>query len=126
MKTLTIRIDPVQKDYVVENGAPVQDKGLLTPAYIRMTAPRGGWMYAPDEDWGSDFATLKKNITTSDASNIVDIGERSLKPMIDDGRASDATVEITARSRNNVGLKTTLVDALGENVETFLIPVGAQ
>ncbi len=125
MKSLGIKMDPVTKDYVIDKGAPVQDMGLLTPSYIRLTAPRDGWLYAPDEDWGSDFHTIKKSLSTSDASNLVNIGERALAPIVDDGRALETTVEITGRNRHNASLKLTIVDALGENEETFLVPVGA-
>jgi phage gp46-like protein len=114
-------LDPKTGDYIMQGGSPVETDSLRIPAYIRLKVRRAEWLYAPDDDYGSDFHLIKKRKSTDDASNLEAIGARALQPIADDGRASLITVDTIAVSRHNVGLRTEIEDAGGE-VETLDLP----
>ena len=113
-------IDPKTGDYVLEGGAPKQTDSLRIPAYFRLKAKRGTWLYAPDAQFGSDFYTLTKRPSENANKRLENIGIAALQPMLDDGRAQEITVDVTQNKRGATQLATTIVDASGEvEVETF-------
>lgn len=114
-------IDPKTGDYKMTGGAPIQTDSLKIPAYYRLKIKRAGWLYAPADDYGSDFHTVKKRRTSDDASLIEAIAARALQPMVDDGRASTITIATTVVARNAVGLETEIFDARGR-IETLTLP----
>lgn len=116
-------LDPETGDYVLEDGAPVIDKGLKTPAFIRLRAKRQTWLYAPDTRWGSDYHLLKKNHSTTDTTQTVSVGNRALQPLLDDGRASEIDITIDRQSRPASRLKIGITDAQGEGEEIVLVPI---
>jgi phage gp46-like protein len=118
-------IDPLKRDYVMEGGAPKQTDSLLIPAYIRMKVKRKKWMYAPDDQYGSDFYLIQKNLTSQDATRVENTAANALRPLVVDGRAEEISVQAVGRSRHDVGIQTKILDARGENEETSIIPVGA-
>lgn len=113
-------IDPASGDYVLENGKPVETDSLEIPAYFRLKTKRGLWLYAPDDKYGSTFYTLKKR-TSQDASAIERIAENAIQPILDDGRAREATIQTVLSSRQEVGLSTTLQQDNG-NLDTLILP----
>lgn len=123
-KSNGLEINPETGDYVVVDGKPVIDESLKQPAYIRMKAKRNTWMYAPDDKWGSDFHLIKKSRTTQAATREINTAEKSLDPLIDDGRAADVLVEVSSRVRGQTQLKTTITEEVGEAEQTILIPIG--
>ena len=119
-----LKINPETKDYEIVDGKPVVDKSIKQPAYIRLVAKRNTWLYAPDDKWGSDFHLLKKTKTTEAATREINTAEKALEPLLDDNRASDITIEVTGRLRGATQLSTKIVEQLGEQEESLLIPVG--
>lgn len=119
------QIDPKTGDYLMTNGAPIDDPSLIYPAYYRLKSDRTQWLYAPDDNWGSDFYTKKKRFTANDVNAFTDIADKALQPMIDDGRAkSTDTVFLQPVGRNDIELSTTIVDAKGVPQELNLPMVG--
>lgn len=113
-------INPATGDYVIENGKPVETDSLQVPAYFRLKTPRGKWLYAPDDKYGSTFYTLKKR-TSQDASAIERIAENAIQPILDDGRAREATIETQTSTRSEVGLTTVLQQENG-TLDTLILP----
>lgn len=107
-------IDPGKRDYKLANGAPEQTDSLTIPAYIRLKARRGRWMYAPNSIWGSNFYLIQKRKSTQDASFLENLAADALQPIIDDKRAKEITVSTTVVSRHNVGMQVDIVDASNE------------
>lgn len=121
------QINPMTKDYVMTNGAPVDSDDLIYPAYYRLMVQRTRWMYAPDTGYGSDFYTVKKHFSPNEVNSLTDIALKALQPMIDDGRASD--IEATYGSslgRNDAQLNITITDAMGQPQQLSLpaLPAG--
>lgn len=120
-------INPATGDYVMENGAPVPTESLTVPAYYRLKAQRGRWMYAPDSEWGSDFYLIKKRNTMNADQALIQVGEKALKPIIDDGRARNIEVvrpDEQGGSRNNAALDVSITTIEGQVQELNLPSVG--
>ncbi len=98
-------LDPASGDYVMDGGKPLETTSLRIPAYIRLKTSRTRWLYAPDERYGSDFYSLKKRQTTRDASQVETIAANALQPIVDDGRASEITVNANVVARHGVGME---------------------
>lgn len=107
-------IDPATGDYLQEKGNPIPTRSLRIPAYIRLKTHRTGWLYAPDQNYGSDFYALKKRQTTRDSINVETIAARALQPILDDGRASEIDVNTVVAVRNAIGMDVKIIDAQGE------------
>lgn len=118
------KIDPVTGDYVIASGAPIETNSLTVPAYVRLRAPRGGWLYAPDAEWGSNLAKLKKRRSTGDASEIESTAAEALQPMADDGRASNIDITANFANRQAAGLDVKITDSQGETDELNLEKIG--
>lgn len=114
------KINPVTGDYIMEGGAPVNTESLQLPAYYRLKINRNRWLYAPDNNYGSDLYLIRKNQTTKDASFVESVMARALQPIVSDGRARTIDVTATVRARHAVGLETKIVDAQGK-VETLTL-----
>jgi phage gp46-like protein len=99
------QIDPSTGDYIMTNGAPVDDPSLEYPAYYRLKIPRTQWMYAPDNKYGSDFYKIQRNMTTKPQTALENIASRALQPIVDSGRATSATVDVTGVARSGVSLQ---------------------
>jgi len=112
-------IDPKTGDYVMDGGAPEQTNSLKLPAYYRLKTKRLSWMYAPDNQYGSDYYTVAKK-TKGTNQLLENIGSRALQPLIDDGRALDIELTAETKDRNSSELECRIVDSSGEViVETF-------
>lgn len=116
--------DPHTGDYKMEKGAPIQTNSLLIPAYHRLKVKRTQWLYAPDPGYGSDFYLVKKRANTNANTQLENIAERALQPMVDDGRANTITVTVDANTRNGAGMTTKIVDAQGEVEQTTFKGLG--
>ncbi len=112
------KINPETGDYIIANGAPEQTNSLTIPAYMRLKVQRSRWMYAPNNEYGSDFYTVKKRPSENGNQRLEDIASRALQPLVDDGRAKEITVDITGNSRNAAGMNAVIVDASGEVEQT--------
>ncbi len=83
------------------------------------------WLYAPDDKYGSDLYLIKKRRTDTSGNSLVEnTAARALQPIIDDGRASEISVDTTQASRNGVGLDIELIDAEGSSEQFVLDPIG--
>lgn len=118
-------IDEKTGDYLQVGGAPVETDSLRVPAYIRLKTKRTQWLYAPNENYGSDFYRLQKRQTNRDTSVVENIAARGLQPLLDDGRAQRIDIDFDAVTRNAVGIKTKIVSASGKAEELNLNPLGA-
>lgn len=85
-------INPTTGDYIIEKGDTVRDESLQFAAYARLKIRRGTWLYAPDNNYGSLYSIVKKR-NPGAASLLQNITENALKPLLDDNRATDITVE---------------------------------
>lgn len=112
-------------DYLMRGGSPIETDSLRIPAYNRLKVRRLGWLYAPDEQYGSDFFRLQKRQTNRDTSAVENIAGRGLQPILDDGRAQRIDVDFDAVARHGVGIKVKLVSASGKTEELNLNPLGA-
>lgn len=111
-------------DYLMSGGSPVQTDSLRIPAYMRLKIRKGGWLYAPDTKYGSDFWLVQKRQTSRDTSSIENAAARALQPIVNDGRASRIDVDNDAVSRNGVGLKCNLYTASGHQEQLNLQGIG--
>src|SRR4051812_33209127 len=116
--------DPKTGDYVMAGGAPKQTDSLTVPAFVRLKTPRKGWLYAPDDKWGSDFATVKKNRSTVDPGLYESLGTSALAPLIEDGRADQVSCVVVDRDRHGVQLDVKIEQANGEVEQVVLSPIG--
>jgi phage gp46-like protein len=116
--------DPASGDYVMTDGAPAQTDSLTIPAYIRVKSQRKKWLYAPNDRWGSDFGTVKKNRASASPGIIESIGARAVQPLVDDGRADGVTVEAVTRTRYGLGVKINILTASGQQEEITFLPIG--
>lgn len=120
-------INPSTGDYVMANGAPVPSEDLKYPAYYRVRVRRNQWLYAPDRNYGSDYYLLRTRVNGRNLSSITAIGQKALKPIVDDGRASDAEVSFDnqqQQSRHNQSISVSIVDSQGQVEELNLVPIG--
>lgn len=119
------RIDPKTGDYLMVNGAPVDDPSLIYPAYYRLKTKRTKWLYAPDTSYGSDLYTIKKRFNPNDVNPVSNIAEVALQPMVEDGRASDVSVGYLAPAGlNDIQLSAIITDAQGQPQTLNLPSVG--
>lgn len=93
-------IDPVTRDYALENGAPVPTDRIEEQAYFILTIPEGNWLYG-DPGQGSElwrFKNVRRNSGTEQlyADRVTDALNRQL---VDTGRASSVQVSNIATSR---------------------------
>lgn len=121
---MSLKLDPKTGDYVVENGKPVTDDTLLTSAYIRTKTQRGNWMYAPDQNYGSEF--FKSHARIRDVVVLEEIQRKALEPMVKDGRAKSVTVRATDVARGAAGLTSVIVDDRGKPEIFSFNPIGAE
>lgn len=119
------KIDPKTGDYLMTNGAPVDDPSLIYPAYYRLKTERTKWLYAPDNLYGSDFYTVKKRFSVNDVNPLNNLAKRALQPMLTDKRAKNVSATfLTPAGRNDVELSVTIVDSQGKPQTLNLPPVG--
>lgn len=119
------KIDPANGDYLMgTNGAPQDTDDLKEPAYIRLKVKRNLWLYAPNNQYGSDFHLQKKRKSTQDASFYETLAERALQPIVDDGRAQSITVTALVSTRNGIGMQTDIVDARGKEEKIVVNSLG--
>lgn len=118
------KLDPATKDYEQEGGSPVIDRSLRMPAYFRIMTPRTRWLYAPNTRYGSDFWAHRAKQSSTEPSQVEGIADRALRPIIEDGRASDIEVEAISSGRQYNQLKATLTDDSGEETDLMLNPIG--
>jgi phage gp46-like protein len=116
-------IDPTTGDYQVSGGNPVRDESLQFPAYVRLKTQRGSWLYAPDVDYGSDLYLIRKQ-TKATPALVENVSERALQPLLDDGRASEISVQHTGSARFGETLDANLTDRNGQTQSLSLSPVG--
>lgn len=116
-----LNLDPKTGDYILENGSPQETDSLTIPAYLRLKTQRTRWLYAPNEDYGSDFYLVQKRRTDQDTTFIENIAIAALNPITQDARANRIDVETVAVARHGIGLRTVIYDARG-NVEELVLP----
>lgn len=119
------KIDPKSGDYLMAKGAPTDDPSLIYPAYYRLKVKRTQWLYAPNDQYGSDFYTVKKRFNPGDVNPLANMGTVALQPIIDDGRASDVEVSyLTSQSLNDTQLSAVITDAQGQPQTLNLPSIG--
>lgn len=122
-------LDPTTGDYKMgANGAPIPTDDLRIPAYYRIRGHRGKWIYAPNNQWGSDLYLTRKRFASNDISGIASVINNALQPMVDDGRAisvsTDVSSSINFNSRSDVALDVDITDAQGKVQSLNLPPLG--
>lgn len=118
-----LKIDPKTGDYVIVDGRPVEDNSLSTPAYIRVKAKRTQWLFAPDQQWGSDFYLYHRRHLVQDDQNMLATAAAALQPLIDAGRATSVTVVEDASNRSNYQLTATLTQSDQQTTPLTFTPV---
>lgn len=108
------KVDTSTGDYITENGAPVPTDSVSMAAYFRLKIKRNTWLYAPNNEYGSDFHLVKKRPTRGQNQSLENIADRALKPLLDSGRANNIDVSVNteiATSRSNAILDVSIEDA---------------
>ncbi|MFZ6687499.1 phage GP46 family protein [Undibacterium sp. SXout11W] len=120
-------IDPLQQDYVLADGQLIRDPmaGVANAAYLRLMTPLGS--YWADPSLGSRLHELQRE---KDLARIAVLAkqysETALKPLLDDGRATQIDVVVprvkdaTKAGRHQLSIQ--MKCASGE-VSTFLFPL---
>lgn len=117
-------MDPATRDYSQDGGAPVITRSLKMPMYFRTLAPRKRWLYAPDDNWGSDFHLLHTKNGPNAGPAAQAIERRALQPLIEDGRALDVSVGVS-QQRGGLVVDARAIEANGTETElTGLRPLG--
>lgn len=124
MNSESWKIDPKTGDYVMDKGSPVPETSLKNPAYYRLRIQRTKWMYAPNKEYGSDLHLIKKRVTNGNNRVVEEAAARALKPIVDDNRASNITINTTVATRSAVGMEIKLTDKSGETQELVINPLG--
>lgn len=109
------------------NGAPVEDDSLIYPAFYRLKIKRTQWLYAPDDNYGSDFYTVKKHFRPNAINALTDIALKALQPLEDDNRASSIDASfLPSQGRNDAQLSINITDAMGQPQQLSLpvLPAG--
>lgn len=128
-------IDPKIGDYIMVGGQPQETDSLTVPAYVRLKAPRlglrkrngepGGWMYAPDNRWGSGFEALKgTRVSSRDTTTVESTAAIALQPIADNRRARSITVNALVFARGAVGLQADILDNGGQQDQLKLQGLG--
>lgn len=116
-------MNPETRDYEQEGGKPVVTRSLKMPMYFRTLVPRRRWLYAPNDDYGSDFSTFRAKQSDGGAVSAQAIERRALQPLIADGRALDIDVEASTET-GGVVITARAVEANGTETElTGLRPI---
>lgn len=91
----------------------MKDESLLFPAYARLKIQQNSWLYAPSNNYGSNFGVVKKRTSTT-SSLLEQIATKALQPLVDEKRASliEATA-IISQSRNIAELSISINDING-------------
>lgn len=94
-----LQLDPVKKDYVVENGSPVPSDRVEEACYYALTIPEGNWLYGVSGQ-GSLLYTLEQKKRANDvelkfATYSTDAIKRQV---VATGKASDVAVRNLAVS----------------------------
>lgn len=121
-KSYSWRINPASGDYVVANGSPVRDETLDFPVYVRLRTPRRGWLYAPDNRYGSVLEDVKRqnNQTSTLLANVM---RDALRPLVETRRAASIDVLPTRSERFKEELGVTYVTRAGEERTFTFDPV---
>jgi phage gp46-like protein len=88
-------IDPVLRDYVIVDGAPVRDPaaGLANAVYLRLATPLGS--YWADPTLGSRLHELQREKDKARVAVLAkQYAEQALAPLIADGRATAIEVSV--------------------------------
>lgn len=118
-----LKLDPNSGDYVIQNGRPVEDGTLNTPAYIRLKTRRNKWMYAPDTSYGSDFHLFYRRHLAQNDSAIVTVAKRAVAPLVSSGRAASVDASLDGTARQAVELNVNIVQANGQESQLSLTPI---
>lgn len=118
-----LELDPSTGDYVIVNGRPVEDNTLNTPSYIRLKASRNSWLFAPDDQWGSDFYLFHVRHLIQNDQALLSVGARALQPLIDDGRASAVQITQDGSSDSAFQLTANVTQANSQTTPVTLTPV---
>jgi len=121
-KSYSWALDPHSGDFLTDKGLPIRDESLQVPAYIRLKTTRKKWMYAPDNNYGSDFATARKK-TTRTSSLLENIGEKALQPLIDDLRAESVAFTMNGIDRHGESFLCEIIDADSQSEAFTINPV---
>lgn len=116
-------VDPVKRDYVLANGAPVRDPaaGLANAVYVRLVTPLGSWWQ--DVLLGSRLHELRREKDVSRVSQKAwRYATNALKPILADGRATKIEVSTEQPHNGWLNLLVEVTAASGE-VFTFKHPV---
>lgn len=108
------KIDAGTGDYIMEDGAPVDSDSIAYNAFYRLRIKRNTWLYAPNDQYGSDLHLIKKRPVAGRTASVESIAERALQPIVQDGRAKSTDVTINTEVttvRNNVIINAHIVDA---------------
>lgn len=109
-------MNPATRDYEQQGGKPVVTRSLKMPMYFRTLVGRRKWLYAPDDSYGSDFASFRGKQNEAGAVTAQAIERRALQPLIADGRALEIDVTVTPE-RNGLVINARALEANGTETE---------
>lgn len=118
--------DMATGDYVMRNGAPAHDASLAPPVRLRLRAPRKGWLYAPDSQYGSDFYLYRRRRSVDFRDQLAEnLASQALEPMVTDGRIGTVEVDTSETKRGGLALTIRITDRQELEQDPIVVtPVG--
>lgn len=99
-----LKLDPVKRDYVVENGSPVPSDRVLEATYYALAIPQGKWIYGELKQ-GSLLYTLSGIKRTAAIEQLFASYARDAvkRQVIDTGQATDVGIKNLSQSTTTSG-----------------------
>ncbi len=115
-------------DYVLDaSGKPVMTDSLGPACRARLRGHRQRWLYAPNDQWGSDMFSYVRRKSVDFRDGIGEsIATMALKPMEDDGRIDNLEVVTQFAQRGGVALQVNFLDRQKREEYPVTIPVGGR
>ena len=117
--------DQATGDYVNgTDGKPTMTSGLGPACRTRLRGHRKGWMYAPDDTWGSDFYLYNRKQSVQFRDQLGEsIARKALKPLEDNGRIDNLDVETEFSQRGGTALALTFFDRQKQVSAPLSVPI---
>jgi len=110
----SIWINSLTGDYETESGSLLNANTLLTEGYVRLAAPKGGWMYAPDNTFGSDLYKFFGKRSKNSNQALLQTQEVALRPLLTSQRVKTYTVTPTGYTLGRYAFNISMTDQVGE------------
>lgn len=116
-----LQLDPVKKDYVLENGSPIPSDRVEEASYFALSIPQGKWLYGAVGQ-GSQIYTLQNAKRTAfvDQQFATYAQDAIKRNVIQSGKASAVQVKNLATSRTGTSNQIEVIPAQSQLSEQLL------